>query len=216
VRSHNFIDKKLQATGSEGLGMQMAMSDLVSELMPYYEHSGHHEGPKILGMRTLRVDVPDMEDYTPVEKLQLEREVLGLTVSQNEMELHQEALLEQGVILSKDLALARYSGSEVLVAGIVVAGRRHMRKDGEYMLFITIQDAKGLIEVVLFPGAYKEHCTMLANEGYGPYLIKGQVQVSGKGRSIGVQPPSNLRATDAVSMKMHPVVIASSIRAWLP
>jgi DNA polymerase III alpha subunit len=81
------------------------------------------------------------------------------------------------------------------------------------MLFVTLQDADGLVEVVLFSDAYKAHGDVFANGGYGPYVVRGLVQVSGKGRAIGIQPPLDLRPSDIESMKMHPVVIGTEVRA---
>jgi hypothetical protein len=43
-------------------------------------------------------------------------------------------------------------------------------------------------------------------------MVKGVVQVSGKGRGIGVQPPTYLKPADKVAIKMHPVVIATEVR----
>jgi len=94
---------------------------------------------------------------------------------------------------------------------MIVAGRRHITKSGEWMLFMTLQTVDGLVESVLFPEAYKEHARTLANYGYGPYIIKGQVQVSGIGRGIGVQPPAGLRAVDTITLKTHPVVIVEEV-----
>jgi DNA polymerase III alpha subunit len=98
------------------------------------------------------------------------------------------------------------------VAGVIAAGRQHLTKDGGWMLFISLQDATGLIEVVLFPEVYKEYRTVIANGGHGPYLIRGSVQVAGKGRGIGVQLPPGVRPSDAVALKTHPVVIAEEVR----
>jgi DNA polymerase III alpha subunit len=131
-------------------------------------------------------------------------------VSRNEMELYGDTLGKQGVANSSELA--QHAGREVTIAGVVVAGRRHTTKGGEPMLFFTLQDVNGIIETVLFPEAYKENVGVLANGGYGPYLVRGVVQVSGTGRGIGVLPPADLRPADAASIKMHPVVIASEVR----
>lgn len=203
--NRNRMELSIEATGSDGLGvlgMQTLMSDFIH----------HSDRPRILGTTLLHIDVPNVGDYTGTEKLRLEQEVMGFTVSRNSMELYSGVSGVQNAIPGKELA--RYAGGEITVAGVIVAGRRHMSKSGEWMLFLTLQDATGLIEVVLFPEVYKESGVVLANGGYGPYVVRGQVQVSGKGRGIGVQPPSDLQLTDAVSMKMHPIVVASSVRPF--
>ncbi len=84
------------------------------------------------------------------------------------------------------------------------------------MLSLTLQDASGLIVVIVCADAYKKCAETLTNGGSGPYLVKGQVQVNGKGKSIWVQPRSNLKPADSVSLKMHPVVIADEVRVFGP
>ena len=127
------------------------------------------------------------------------------------MELYKDVAREQGAISCRKLA--QYADQQVAVAGTAAAGRRHMSKDGEWMLFLTLQDSEGLVEVVLFPEAYKKSVEVLANCGYGPYLVTGQVQVSGRGRGIGVQLPSGLRPAGEAEIKLHPVLIASEVRS---
>ena len=189
-----------QATGSDGLrlGMQMIIGDFI----------GQEVAHKILGETALHFEVPSLVEYTPAEKLRLEREALGFTLSHNEMEIVE--VQDEGLAPSGELY--RYADRSVKVAGVVVAGRRHTTKDGEPMLFFSLQDRDGLVEVVLFPDAYRTNREELSKGGHGPYVVTGQVQVSGKGRGVGVQPPATLRVTDAVTMKMHPVVIAKEIK----
>ncbi|MFL5731834.1 MAG: DNA polymerase III subunit alpha [Chloroflexia bacterium] len=193
-----------RATGSEGASMQLLMGDFMQ----------HGSQPKVLGKGTMRLEVPALEDYTPAEKLRLEQEVMGFAVSRNEMELYAAAIKERNIVLQGDLA--RHAEREVTVAGVVVAGRRHQARDGEWMLFLSLQDTQGLIEVVLFPEAYKKAAETLSNCGHGPYMVKGHVQVTGKGRGIGVQPPSDLRPSEALTLKMHPVIIATTLEPFSP
>ena len=37
------------------------------------------------------------------------------------------------------------------------------------------------------------------------------MQVAGKGRGVGVQPPEDLTPADVVTLKMHPVVIGEKL-----
>jgi DNA-directed DNA polymerase III PolC len=196
-----------RATGSDGKGLQIMMSELIEE--------GTTRGwgnAKVVGLgRDVsnhgQIDVPDIEDYTLAEKLVLERETLGFVVSCNEMELVEVS----GVVPSS--RLGQYADRQVEIAGVIAAGRTHTGKDGKKMLFMTVQDREGLIEVVVFSDAYKEHGELLASHGYGPYRIRGTAQVTGKGRGIGIQPPSDLLMAEAMSLKMHPVVVAEKIMA---
>lgn len=189
--------------------MQVVMGGILSQAsaMPPGQES---RGPRVLGDAGFYIEVPDVEDYTTEEKLRLEQEAVGFTLSANEMEIYGSAPKEQSAVTSGKLG--RYADREVSVVGMLAAGRKHTTKEGDPMLFMTLQDHEGLTEVVLFSDAYKENREVLASGGYGPYLVKGTVQVSGKGRGIGVQPPTYLKPADKVTIKMHPVLIASEVR----
>jgi DNA polymerase III alpha subunit len=200
-----------EATATNDSPMQL----LVGGLLPLLQGDGRDAAPKILG-RSLIPAVPVMDDHTASEKLGLEREALGFTVSRNESDLWSDVLEKRGVTTST--LLARHAERQIMVAGVAVAGRGHTCQNGDKMLFLTLQDSGGLIEVVLFPDTYRACSAAIEAGGRGPFLIKGTVQVSGKGRGIGVQPPAdlttiitNLRQSDALAMKMHPVLIASGV-----
>ncbi|HKP51510.1 MAG TPA: DNA polymerase III subunit alpha [Chloroflexia bacterium] len=206
--SRQSIADRLFATGSDGKGMGLQIAIGGDFIHPSADRGagGGIGNPKILGRNTLHIDVPQLDDYTPTEKLKLEQEALGFTLSHNEMEW----LEVPGAIPSSELH--RYADHNVKVAGIAVAGRRHRGKDGKWMLFLSIQDRDGLIEVVLFSDAYQGNGKVLVNGGHGPFIITGRVQVSGKGRGVGVQPPDDLRHSDTIALKMHPVVIADEVK----
>jgi DNA polymerase III alpha subunit len=199
-----------RATGSDGKGLQIMMSELIEG-----EATGGWRNAKVVHVvgdvgdvsNHRHIEVPPIEDYTLAEKLKLERDALGFVLSCNEMEL----VDVPGAVPSSQLR--HHADQKVQVAGVIAAGRTHMGKDGNRMLFLTLQDQEGLIEVVVFSDAYKEHGELLASNGYGPYTITGIAQVTGKGRGIGIQPPSDLLMADAdvVSLKMHPVIVAEKI-----
>jgi DNA polymerase III alpha subunit len=196
------------ATGTEGKSLQVMMGDLVEG-----DAGGGWRQTKVLGSAgNRRLEAPPLDDYAPAQKLGLEREALGFVVSLNEMELVDVV----GAVPSSSLhsQAGQYAGQEIQVAGVIAAGRRHMGKDGNWMLFVTLQDREGLIEVVVFADAYREHGELLATHGYGPYVITGTVQVSGKGRGIGIQPPTRLLPAGEVTFTSHPILIASKIE-WV-
>jgi DNA polymerase-3 subunit alpha len=187
--------------GSTG-PLQMVLGDFLPGLMV-------SPNPRILGDLRFQPEPPFMEEYSPQEKVALEREALGFTLTCNPMELHPQFIKEHDVVLCRDLP--SQANKRVTVAGVVVAGRTHRTKAGEQMLFMSVQDTTGLIELVFFPEVYKQHAATIANNGVGPYLVTGQVQVAGRGRGIGVQPPADFTPADIATIKMHPVVIAESL-----
>ncbi len=42
------------------------------------------------------------------------------------------------------------------------------------MLFLSVEDLEGMLQVVMFPGVYRQYRDALS--GIGPYLIRGVVE----------------------------------------
>lgn len=70
--------------------------------------------------------------------------------------------------------LREHLGREVEVLGAVSARRRIRTDEGEPMLFLTIEDATGLVEAVVFPDAYRRVTVDL--DDHEPLLVTGKVE----------------------------------------
>ncbi len=74
-------------------------------------------------------------------------------------------------------------GRQVRVCGWIVAMRRHRNQAGKRMLFFTLEDGTGILEVVFFPDVYPRLAPLL--EGRGPYLLRGRIE--GKWGSLSMR-----------------------------
>ncbi len=69
-----------------------------------------------------------------------------------------------------------WEGKDVqLVGDLVTARLNRIRDSGRLMKFLTMEDATGLFEVVLFPDCYARYGHHLTTPG--PFYIRGTVQV---------------------------------------
>ena len=94
--------------------------------------------------------IPAIPDYTPSEKLQQEMEVLHLTATGHPMAALRVWLQEKGVVRAGDLP--GWAGRRVQVAGkLITAKSATVKKTGQPMKFITLEDETDLCEVTLFP-----------------------------------------------------------------
>jgi len=116
--------------------------------------------------------VPRLPDYTPEDKLKLEQELLGLTVSDHPLAPYEDALKRYSPIPAG--TLDRYAGRRVTVAGWLVTMRRAVTRKQEYMKFVTLEDRTGMVEAVLFPDTYQKYGHLFGT--YGPYIIHGTVE----------------------------------------
>jgi len=116
--------------------------------------------------------VPVIPQYSRSEMLDHEVEHLGVTVSDHPTAWYVPNLLRYRLVASRDMAL--YDRRKVSLAGWLIAERRHGLKGRGCMKFLTLEDAAGLFEAILFPGTYQKYGHLLTS--HGPYIITGRVQ----------------------------------------
>jgi DNA polymerase III alpha subunit len=82
-------------------------------------------------------------------------------------------LNERGVIPACELP--GWAGRRIKVAGrLITAKSATVKKSGQPMKFITLEDETDLCEVTLFPEIYKRYGARLLSRG--PYLVTGVVE----------------------------------------
>jgi len=116
--------------------------------------------------------VPDIPQYSRKQTLDHEAGHLGMTVSEHPLSYHVPHLLQHPLVASRDMA--DYHGKKVTVAGWLIAERRHGLKGRGCMKFLTLEDAAGVFEAILFPKTYQKYGHLLTS--HGPYIITGRVQ----------------------------------------
>ncbi len=114
-------------------------------------------------------------DYPMEEKLEREREILGVTVSSHPIRVFARVAQASGVIPAS--RLSDMIGKQVRVIGWLVTAKRTRTKQGEYMKFLTMEDETDIFEVTLFPKVYARYGHLL--QGRGPYIVQGEAQNDG-------------------------------------
>jgi DNA polymerase-3 subunit alpha len=115
---------------------------------------------------------PGEEDWTLGEKVAAQQEILGAAVDAHPLELVAPQVARAGAITTTE-AVARV-GRRVLVAGVRQSGRRSKTAKGEWMMFLTLEDLEGMLDVVVFPDAYRRAREALSSPG--PLLVSGVVE----------------------------------------
>jgi len=90
-------------------------------------------------------------EYTIEQKLKYEREILEVCVSGHPLDF----LARNGEAWSDELPGLR--GKRVTLCGWVVTHRHVGTKNYRNMMFVTLEDQRGVYEVVLFPDAYERY-----------------------------------------------------------
>jgi len=88
-------------------------------------------------------------DYTDAEVVRAELEVLGLDATRHIVSFYEGLLRDLGVTRARDLRRRR-GGERVMVAGVKVASQTPAIRSGQRIIFLTLDDATGPIEVTVF------------------------------------------------------------------
>ncbi|HXY80889.1 MAG TPA: DNA polymerase III subunit alpha, partial [Gaiellaceae bacterium] len=125
-------------------------------------------------------DEPQQAQYTPLsteefeksELLHMEKESLGLYVSE-----HPLAAIREQLRRKTDCALSelerRRDGEIVVVGGIVASLKQLTTKKGEPMVFAGLEDVTGAVEVVAFNSTYQQARDLLVQDRV--LIVKGRV-----------------------------------------
>ncbi len=90
-------------------------------------------------------------DYTPEQTLRYEREILEVCVSGHPLDF----LPRRDEVWSDELP--KRHGKRVTLCGWVVTYRHVGTKNYRNMMFVTLEDQRGLFEVILFPDVYDKY-----------------------------------------------------------
>jgi DNA polymerase III subunit alpha len=121
---------------------------------------------------------------TPVnEKLAWEKELLGIYVSGNPLDAHEEKRSKDMARIGRILEDPR-AGFPVSLHALATEVKTYLTKSGEKMAFVTFEDKTGSIEAVIFPKLYKEQARAIVS-GTCVHL-KGKVSIRNGETTIAV------------------------------
>jgi DNA polymerase-3 subunit alpha len=122
---------------------------------------------------TYEPPMPDMEEWDDTLKLSLEKEVLGLYITGHPLDRYWETLekfTNADTFSIKDIP----DGAPVRIGGIVRTIKHHRTKKGDAMAFITLEDFKGSVEMVVFPDLFDLASHLL--ESQAPVIVQGTLK----------------------------------------
>jgi error-prone DNA polymerase len=99
--------------------------------------------------RQLTLGLPE---YSDAERVRAELEVLGVDASRHLVSFFEPLLRDLQVVRAADLWRQR-AGARVIVAGVKVASQTPAVKSGQRIIFLTLDDATGPVDVTVFESA---------------------------------------------------------------
>ncbi|MBI3753659.1 MAG: DNA polymerase III subunit alpha [Deltaproteobacteria bacterium] len=121
---------------------------------------------------TATIELPQTEEWHDAQLLSYEKEALGFYITGHPLEKYAEEL-KHLANTDTDGIKERQDDAEVSIAGMVTAVKEINTKKGDRMAFITLEDLKGFVEVIVFSDVYKNTAPYLSSEA--PVVIKGKI-----------------------------------------
>ena len=122
---------------------------------------------------TIGIRLPDIEEASGKERLQWEKELLGVyTISHPLQQLSVD--IQNLVTCACNELDETYDGRNVMLAGMIRSVRTITTKKGDPMAFVQLEDMRGQCEVVVFPRTYAEEREKLIEDNV--VVIKGKAQ----------------------------------------
>jgi len=152
----------LDSTGGSRRGMLEALEHALS-------HGQRASDERLRGQSSLFAEAEETISHPPIspaefeknELLRLEKETLGLYVSEHPLEAVRGQLRKKTDATLAELSQRR-DGEIVTVAGIVSAVKQLTTKKGDPMVFLRLDDVVGSAEVVVFNSVYAASRELLA------------------------------------------------------
>jgi DNA polymerase-3 subunit alpha len=113
------------------------------------------------------------EDWSLKQKMAAQQELLGISLEAHPLELLIDKITAAHAISSLD-ALERI-GQRVTVAGIRQTSHRSRTAKGDLMMFLTLEDLSGALDVVAFPDVYRRSRELLSSSS--PVFVTGIMEM---------------------------------------
>jgi error-prone DNA polymerase len=95
------------------------------------------------------VSMLGLPDYSDAERVRAELEVMGLDASRHLVTFFEGVISDIGATRARDLRTKR-GGGKVMVVGVKVASQTPAIRSGQRIIFLTLDDATGPVEVTVF------------------------------------------------------------------
>lgn len=138
--------------------------------------------------------LPDIPEFDSKELLAYEKEVLGIYLSGHPLDKVRGSLEKYINITSDRLQLEEehedgkgqqeltvYDGQSVVVGGIIAEKKVIFTKSNKKMAFVTLEDLRGTMEVVIFPNLYDQFVRFPEDS---VLIIKGRISIKEESNTV--------------------------------
>ena len=175
------LESLIKAGAMDAFGERGQMLANLEHLLAFNkEQSKHGDGQdSLFGLMSDTSTIPTLKlepapEATMAERLQWEKELLGLYLSGHPLDKFRDKL-ETKQFNIKKIREEATEGTTIVVGGIVEEVKEIATKKGDMMLFLKIADLTNSIECVVFPRVYQEFKTLFTPDSC--IAIKGKMSM---------------------------------------
>ena len=117
----------------------------------------------------------EVEEFSKDELLQMEKEMLGMYISDHPLRQVHAALAARVNVALRQLPELQDKAT-VVVGGIITGVKRTTTRSGSAMAFVTLEDLTGGAEVIIFPKTYEQVHFLLKRDSV--VVVRGKVDVA--------------------------------------
>jgi DNA polymerase-3 subunit alpha len=179
------------------VGQRASRDRLSGQVGLFVDHAaGEHE----------QKPLPRVPDWTPREKLQGEKEMLGFFVTGHPLDEYKDKVCELATHHSGNLE-GLDKGAEVALCGVLTGVQRKRNREGKAWASAQLEDLTGCVELLVFTTQYDRLAASLVDDQ--PVLVRGTALPEETNCKISVQ--------DIIPLEVARVPLPSliSIRVWL-
>ena len=130
------------------------------------------------------IPLPDVEDFTPRERMAMEREMTGLYLSGHPMDEYREAVRKIGAVpigailsdFANEAGPERFADNQtVVLAGVIASHRTRTTKNNSLMCYAMLEDDSGSIELIVFQKVLDTAASYIVDNQ--AVLVKGRISL---------------------------------------
>jgi DNA polymerase-3 subunit alpha len=124
-------------------------------------------------------DLPDADDWAPMDRLQQERDAIGFYLSAHPLDAYGPRLARAGVtpIAELEARMAASGGPQVNLAGVVVDKQERRSSRGSRFAFIELSDQTGSVEIAVFSEVLSAGRALLESDR--PLFVPAELRLDG-------------------------------------
>ena len=165
----------IQIAGAVLDSIAQSMRDNIAGQLDLFGLAGENNAPA-------SVAIPQVEEYSPMELMAMEKETTGLYLSGHPMDGYRDAVRKMGAAplgaVMADFAAEggprRFADNQhITVAGVVASSKTRTTKSNTLMSYIQLEDDTGAMELIAFQNALDKGGMYIKDNA--PIIVKGRI-----------------------------------------